>query len=101
MSCCMLGCPPGRTVCPLAIEAKPRLSASTDRADAGPDRMVRVRRDARSADDTVAHVVAMEQAEPVDLSTSVDTATLFGAARENVIVLDGGLATQLEAQGCD
>jgi homocysteine S-methyltransferase len=69
--------------------------------------MVRVRRDARSADDTVAHAAAREQAEPVeqgasvDLRTSVDTATLFRAARENVIVLDGGLATQLEAQGCD
>jgi homocysteine S-methyltransferase len=63
--------------------------------------MVRVRRDARSADDTVAHAAAMEQAEPVDQGEPVDAATLFGAARENIIVLDGGLATQLEAQGCD
>ena len=29
------------------------------------------------------------------------TASLFDAARANVIALDGGLATQLEAQGCD
>ena len=26
---------------------------------------------------------------------------LFAAARSGVVVLDGGLATQLEAQGCD
>lgn len=31
----------------------------------------------------------------------MDTATLFEAARSDVITLDGGLATQLEAQGCD
>jgi homocysteine S-methyltransferase len=31
----------------------------------------------------------------------MSTVSLFEAARANVIVLDGGLATQLEAQGCD
>jgi homocysteine S-methyltransferase len=31
----------------------------------------------------------------------MEPATLFQAARAEVIVLDGGLATQLEAQGCD
>jgi homocysteine S-methyltransferase len=39
--------------------------------------------------------VAMDDSEPMD------TATLFQAARSHVIALDGGLATELEAQGCD
>ena len=31
----------------------------------------------------------------------METATLFATARTTVVTLDGGLATQLEAQGCD